>query len=123
MKKALKYAANIIQLLLIIVLGLSLIEWKEYSSWMPLRWISCGLLFFLFWIFFFIKEKALSFLLLLLCLLKLPIQAIKLKSMTHTQWNILDISLIVFFIILLLRSNCKTSGSDHETPKEIQEQK
>lgn len=123
MKKALKYAANIIQLLLIIVLVLSLIEWENYDDWKPLRWISCGFLFSLFGIFFLIKEKALSFLLLVLCLLKLPIPEIKLKDMTHTQWNILDVSLIVFFIILLLRSNSKNLESIQENNEEIREQK
>ena len=106
-----------------------IIEKAEYIkiynfTYKPLRWVATVFLFVLCIYYYYCwKERALGLLFLVLSCLWLPIEKIQIRDMGKAEWNILDISLIVFLIILLWRANRKTSDNDQETPKEIQEQK
>ena len=121
MKNFYKYAATIIQILLIIVLALCIRGWAVYDSYIIPRWITTGLFFVLAFLYYVWKGWELGLLFGVLALLKVPYVSIKIQGMTHTEWNFIDYSLIAFLIILLWRLNRKTPESDQEASKDIQE--
>lgn len=126
MNKYYKYAATLIQISLIIVLALCIRGWSVYDSYIIPRWITTGLFSVLALLYLMLKKWELSVLFAVLALLKLPFERLKIQGMTHPEWNFIDISLIVFSIVLIILiwiTDRKNPNSIQEAPKEIQKEK